>query len=170
LVELLYSPRKYSLPLVDSIVTLTTTNGPSAGAAAPAPAPSASAPSTSTSMEGVVTFSGGAVAFPASTRPAGNSSVAENHVTITPVSAPIMSTSTVAPVVASVTTPSTAPATAPVVAPATATTATAAATKARPRPIVKGQRLSDAQSASSSPTPQVDPSLQFMCEWKDCMK
>ena len=116
---------------------------------------------TTASMEGVVTFSGGAVAFPA--RPTENTTrnLAESHVTITPVPA----SSIASP---AVTSPSTAPAAA----------ATPASKKransieiAKPRGRPMKSKSTDSQPAASSPSPQpVDPSLQYMCEWKDCMR
>ena len=57
---------------------------------------------TTSSIEGVVTFSGGAVAFPAratevsAARASNPPTVAENHVTITPVSAAVMASSSAA--------------------------------------------------------------------------
>lgn len=124
---------------------------------------------TTASMEGVVTFSGGAVAFPA--RPTENTSrtLAESHVTITPVPA------------SAVVQPAPAVSAAATVAVASAATVTAGSpavkkrtnssepVKPRGRPV-KSKSV-DGNPAVSSPSPQpVDPSLQFLCEWKDCMR
>lgn len=126
---------------------------------------------TTASMEGVVTFSGGAVAFPA--RPTENaartSNLAESHVTITPVPAssivnPASAVTTSAPAVVSTT-------------PAAVTTANPAVkkrtnssepVKPRGRPI-KSKSIDGNPVSSPSPQP-VDPSLQYLCEWKDCMR
>ena len=127
---------------------------------------------TTASMEGVVTFSGGAVAFPA--RPTENASrhcssnVAESHVTITPVPASsIVNSVTSTPVVT----------TSPTASPTAVATTTPGfkkrtnsieATKPRGRPMKS--KSTDCQPISS-PSPQpVDPSLQYLCEWKECMR
>ncbi|XP_059352626.1 AT-rich interactive domain-containing protein 2-like isoform X2 [Daphnia carinata] len=129
---------------------------------------------TTASMEGVVTFSGGAVAFPA--RPTENtarsSSLAESHVTITPVLA-----SSIVSSVTSATTVTTSPAASPAtIAHANVTTTpgikkrnnSIEATKPRGRPMKS--KSTDCQPVSS-PSPQpVDSSLQYLCEWKDCMR
>ena len=129
---------------------------------------------TTSSMEGVVTFSGGAVAFPA--RPTENasrsSSVAESHVTITPVPASsIVNSVTSTPIVT--TSPTASPATA---IPTNASTTpgfkkrtnSIEATKPRGRPMKS--KSTDCQPVSS-PSPQpLDPSLQYLCEWKECMR
>ena len=140
---------------------------------------------TTSSIEGVVTFSGGAVAFPA--RPAelsaaaarSSSNLAENHVTITPVSASVLASAS-----ASVPAPPASPAsTVPVVPVVSAAAPTAVAvkkrnnstegaTKARGRPTKS--KSTDAPPAASacagSSSHQPDSSFQYMCEWKDCMK
>ena len=161
-------------------VTLSTVSLPASSAPAASvvtATPTTGCVVTTSSMEGVVTFSGGAVAFPAPTRPTDsaqrNTNVAENHVTITPVSAPIV-TATQTPTTVSVVSNPAVPASTP--APAVAPAAAAAKprnanspvqdSKPRPRPPpAKGS-----SQTASSPIPQHDPSLQFVCEWKDCMK
>lgn len=132
---------------------------------------------TTPSMEGVVTFSGGAVAFPA--RPtenaARNSSVAESHVTITPVLA-----SAVANSVTSTQTSNPSPITSAtgVQIPQSTltlgnkkrsnTTEITNNAKSRGKP---GKSKSTDSQPVSSPSPQpLDSSLQFMCEWKECMR
>ncbi|XP_046453867.1 AT-rich interactive domain-containing protein 2-like isoform X3 [Daphnia pulex] len=129
---------------------------------------------TTSSMEGVVTFSGGAVAFPA--RPTENasrsSSVAESHVTITPVPASsIVNSVTSTPIVT----------TSPTASPATVVPTNAGATPgfkkrtnsieaAKPRGRHMKSKSTDCQPVSS-PSPQpIDPSLQYLCEWKECMR
>lgn len=133
---------------------------------------------TTASMEGVVTFSGGAVAFPA--RPTESTSrtsnLAESHVTITPVSA----SSIVNPCSIN-SSPSicTSPTGAAGLSINTQPTATLSAnagnkkrnnssdtTKPRSRPV---KTKSSDQQPASSPVP-VDTSLQYLCEWKDCMR
>lgn len=220
-----------------SVVTLTTTGGittvvsgghilpVSTAGALTAPittvASSSSNVVTTASVEGLVTFSGGAVAFPArptenATRPA---NPGESHVTITPVSA----SSAVVPTSATMMTTTTGvagPAGATVTAVATtAAAAAAAATKKRTNsvdvPKPRGRPLksksidgmspgtpstaaapaspsssttvSVAASGSAtvpavpsapvsapppppSPLPPFNPTHQFLCEWKDCMK
>lgn len=186
------------------VVTLTTTGGittivsgghtlPAATSTVPPTstlittvASTSSAVVTTASVEGMVTFSGGAVAFPA--RPTENtartSNLGDSHVTITPVSASsITSTSTSA----------------------SGSVAVAAAVKKRtnslesPKPRGRPAKskstdgspttpplpthpgvpvttpapiLTPTHSASASPTPlpPFNPTHQYVCEWKDCMK
>jgi len=123
-----------------------------------------------TSMEGVVTFSGGAVAFPA--RPTENSArtsnslAPESHVTITPVSAATATTS-VATTIGTTSSPSA----------TTASNVFAASKKkansvdsSKPRGRPTKSKSTDGQLASS-PSPQPsDPSLPYLCEWKECMR
>lgn len=120
-----------------------------------------------TSIEGVVTFSGGAFAFPA--RPTETSSrvtnVMESMVTITPVPAASVSTSSVATSVSttSVSTTSVSTTSVSTTSPVPGQWSAAPdAAKAKPKPatVVKTQPI---------PAPS-DPSCQFMCEWKDCMR
>jgi len=121
------------------------------------------------SMEGVVTFSGGAVAFPA--RPTensartSNSSAPESHVTITPVSA-ATATTTVASTIG--TTSSSAPAVSNASAASKKKTTSGDSSKPRGRPTKS--KSTDGQ-LTSSPSPQPsDPSLPYLCEWKECMR
>lgn len=129
---------------------------------------------TTASMEGVVTFSGGAVAFPA--RPTENtarsSNLAESHVTITPV----LASSMVSCVTSATTVTTSATASPATIAHNTVTASPAMkkrtnsieATKPRGRPMKS--KSTDCQTVSS-PSPQpVDSSLQYLCEWKDCMR
>ena len=130
------------------------------------------------SMEGVVTFSGGAVAFPA--RPAEvssrNPNVPDNHVTITPVSAAVMSSAAAAASSPSLSVPA--------AAAANAHNAVAASLADKKRNNNNGgvvgadhtktparsRTLKGRPSDAASPSPQPDGSLQYLCEWKDCMK
>ena len=125
------------------------------------------------SMEGVVTFSGGAVAFPA--RPAENSTrtsnslAPESHVTITPVSAtaPAATTTTVA---VAGTTSTTSPAVSVSNSSIASKKRTNSMDSSKPRGRPTKSKSTDGQ-LTSSPSPQPsDPSLPYLCEWKECMR
>ena len=129
---------------------------------------------TTASMDGMVTFSGGAVAFPA--RPTEStsrtSSPGESHVTITPVSASSNSAT-------SVTTTTSSPAVVVSTAAAAAKKRTTSVDSPKPRGRPAKTKSIDTPptppavavaSPTPSPLPPYNPTHQYLCEWKDCMK
>lgn len=181
--------------VVSTHAPITLSAGQSSAGAITTVASSSSTMVTTASVDGMVTFSGGAVAFPA--RPTENSSrtssPGESHVTITPVSAaPLTPASTPGSTVNTSATGSPVVVTSVAAAAAKKRTASVDSPKPRGRPaknksidapptstppppatVAAGAPSAAAPVASPSPSPQpppFNPTHQYLCEWKDCLK